>query len=66
MTVTCIRCNRDLESYVFTRLRLSSDESERAHVMLECSACGHVEFLSRTSPLLSRLQAAPTFVGDGD
>ena len=66
MNVTCIRCNRELESYVFTRLRLSSDQPGSAHVMLECPACGHVEFLSRTSPLLSNLQATPTFAGDGD
>jgi hypothetical protein len=37
-----------------------------SYVMLECSRCGHVEFLSGKSPLLSELQPIPTFVGDGD
>ncbi len=64
--VECERCHRGLEEYSFTRLPLAPYGAGDGHVMLECPKCGHVEFLSRTSPLLGQLQAITTYVGDGD
>lgn len=66
MTVRCIRCNAEIEEYIFTRLNVLPYGVRQAPVMLECSKCGHVEFLSATSPLLAELQAAPVYAGDGD
>jgi hypothetical protein len=66
MKVTCLRCNTEIEEYLFTRLNFLPYGVGHAHVMLECDKCGHVEFLSRTSPLLEKLEATPTFAGDGD
>ncbi len=64
--VECVRCHRELEEYSFTRLPLAPYGAGEGHVMLECPKCGHVEFLSRTSPLLGQLHAIATYVGDGD
>ena len=64
--VECVRCHHELEEYSFARLPLQPYGSGDGHVMLECPKCGHVEFLSRTSPLVGQLQAIPTYVGDGD
>jgi len=65
-SVQCVRCHHGLEEYSFTRLPLLPYGAGDGHVMLECPKCGHVEFLSRTSPLVAKLQAIPTYVGDGD
>ncbi len=65
-SVECVRCHHGLEEYSFARLPLLSYGMGDGHVMLECPKCGHVEFLSRTSPLVGQLQAIPTYVGDGD
>jgi hypothetical protein len=65
-SVQCVRCHHGLEEYLFTRLPILPHEAGEGHVMLECPKCGHVEFLSRTSPLVGKLQAIPTYVGDGD
>jgi hypothetical protein len=62
--VQCLRCQTELESYAFTKLTLQTYSS--GNVVLECSKCGHIELLSQTSPLLRRLNAKPTAVGDGD
>ena len=66
MTVNCIRCHQKLEDYLFTGLKFVPEGMGHGIVMLECPKCGHLEFLSRTSPLLVELQARPTFSGDGD
>jgi hypothetical protein len=66
MTVTCLRCHGEIEKYLFTGLSFLPYGGGRAHVMIECHSCGHVEFLSRGSPLLAKLQAIPTYAGDGD
>ena len=66
MKVTCLRCQTEIEEYLFMRLNFQPYGAGHAHVMLECSRCGHVEFLSRTSPLLANLQAVATYAGDGD
>jgi hypothetical protein len=66
MKVKCLRCQVEIEEYQFMRLNFQPYGTGHAHVMLECSQCGHVEFLARTSPLLASLQAVPTYAGDGD
>jgi hypothetical protein len=66
MSVSCLRCDHKLEEYLFTRLDFLPHGVGHGYVMLECPGCGHVEFLSGKSPLLSELQPMATFVGDGD
>lgn len=34
--------------------------------MVVCPKCGHVEFLSKDSPLLSDLEPIASDIGDGD
>jgi hypothetical protein len=64
--VQCLRCKRELDSYVFTKLTFLPYGTQSGNVMLECPKCGHLEFLSQNSPLLQRLKASPVAVGDGD
>jgi DNA-directed RNA polymerase subunit RPC12/RpoP len=64
--VQCLRCKRELESYIFTKLNFLPYGRQSGTVMLECPKCGHLEFLSQHSPLLQRLKANPAAVGDGD
>jgi hypothetical protein len=66
MSLDCLRCHSPLEEYLFTRLSFLPPDVAHKHVMLECPKCGHVEFLSRTSPLIEQMRAMPTFAGDGD
>lgn len=40
--------------------------SGHAHVMVECTKCGHVEFLSESSPLLIDMKGNAVYDGDGD
>lgn len=64
--VECVRCHHELQEYSFARLPLHPYGGVDGHVMLECPKCGHVEFLASSSPLVAKLQALPTYVGDGD
>ena len=64
--VECVRCHYGLEEYSFARLPLQSYGAGDGHIMLECPRCGHIEFLSSTSPLVAKLQATSTYVGDDD
>ncbi len=64
--VQCLRCHAELDSYVFTKLSFAPYSNSAGNVVLECSRCGHIEFMSQSSPLLSRLNAKPLAVGDGD
>ena len=64
--VQCLRCKRELDSYVFTKLTFLPYGTQSGNVKLECPKCGHLEFLSQNSPLLQRLKASPVAVGDGD
>lgn len=66
MKIKCLRCQNEIQEYLFMRLNFQPYGAGHAHVMLECSQCGHVEFLSRSSPLLVNLQAVATYAGDGD
>jgi hypothetical protein len=64
--VQCLRCNNEIDSYVFTKFTFLPYGSAGGNVVLECPKCGHIEFLSQNSPLLRRLNAKPVAVGDGD
>jgi RNase P subunit RPR2 len=66
MKTLCLRCGTELREYKFTRMTFMPYGYGHAHVMLECSTCGHVEFLSGQSPLLKDLSAVRTYAGDGD
>jgi hypothetical protein len=64
--VPCLRCQHEIDSYVFTKFNPLPYGTPSGNVMLECPKCGHLEFLSQNSPLLHRLKANPVAVGDGD
>jgi len=64
--VQCLRCKHEIDSYVFTKLTFLPYGTQGGNVVLECPNCGHLEFLSQSSPLLHRLNANPVAVGDGD
>jgi hypothetical protein len=64
--VECLRCRHEIDSYVFTNFTFLPYGTPHGNVMLECSKCGHLEFLSQNSPLLHRLRANLVAVGDGD
>ena len=65
-TVSCLRCNAELTEYRPTRFTFLPYGISRAHAMLVCPKCGHVEFLSKDSPLLSDLEAIAHDGGDDD
>jgi hypothetical protein len=62
--VQCLRCRGPIDSYVFTKLAFGPYSA--GNVVLECPHCGHIEFMSQSSPLLRKLNAKPLAVGDGD
>jgi hypothetical protein len=64
--VSCLRCHNEIESYVFTKFAFGPYTSTAGNVVLECSHCGHIEWMSQNSPLLRRLNAKNVAVGDGD
>jgi hypothetical protein len=66
LTVSCLRCNTELTDYRPTRFTFLPYGISRAHAMLVCPKCGHVEFLSTESPLLSELEAIASDGGDDD
>ena len=66
LTVSCLRCNTELTDYRPTRFTFLPYGISRAHAMLVCPKCGHVEFLSKESPLLHELEAIPSDGGDDD
>jgi hypothetical protein len=66
MQIVCLRCNAGLEKYSVTNLTFQAYGTGHSHAILECPGCGHVEFLARTSPMLSALEIIPSFAGDGD
>jgi uncharacterized protein YbaR (Trm112 family) len=65
-TVSCLRCNTELTDYRPTRFTFLPYGISRAHGMLVCPKCGHVEFLSKESPLLLELEAIASDGGDDD
>jgi len=66
MKITCLRCNAELKSYLMTQLSFLPYDVSHSHAMLECHQCGHLEFLSKNSPMLKELEMIPSLVGDGD
>lgn len=66
LTVSCLRCNSELTDYRPTRFTFLPYGISRAHAMLVCPKCGHVEFLSKESPLLNELEAIASDGGDDD
>jgi RNase P subunit RPR2 len=65
-SISCLRCNTELTDYRPTRFTFLPYGISRAHAMLVCPKCGHVEFLSKDSPLLNDLEAIASDGGDDD
>jgi hypothetical protein len=63
-TVCCLRCEENLKRYHLTRLSLVPGNT--GHAILSCPRCGHVEFVSDSSPLLQNLELISADTGDGD
>lgn len=63
-TVCCLRCEQRLERYQLMRTSLAPGSS--GHAILSCPRCGHVEFVSESSPLLQSLELVAVDTGDGD
>ena len=66
MKLTCLRCSAEILGYLVMRLSFLPYGAGHSQVMVECHKCGHIEFMSRNSPLLAGMQATPTYAGDGD
>lgn len=62
----CLRCHAELTEYRPTRFTFLPYGISRAHAMVVCPKCGHVEFLSKDSPLLTGLEAIASDGGDDD
>ena len=62
-TVCCLRCEQQLQRYQLMRARIAPGVG---HAMLSCPKCGHVEFMTETSPLLQNLELIAVDTGDGD
>ena len=62
--VCCLRCEQKLERYQLMRAALTPAGS--AYAMLSCPKCGHVEFVTESSPLLHHLELLAVDTGDGD
>jgi len=63
-TVCCLRCEQKLQRYQLMRVNLTPGNSGLA--TLSCPRCGHVEFVSDSSPLLQNLELISVDAGDGD
>jgi RNase P subunit RPR2 len=63
-TVCCLRCEQRLDRYQL--MRLSLVPGTPGHAILSCPKCGHVEFVSESSPLLQSLELISVDTGDGD
>jgi RNase P subunit RPR2 len=62
--VCCLRCEQTLKRYQLMRASLVPGNT--GHAMLSCPRCGHVEFVSESSPLLQNLELITVDTGDGD
>jgi RNase P subunit RPR2 len=65
-SVCCLRCEQKLERYQLMRVRLAPNGHGPGYAILGCPKCGHVEFVSDTSPLLQGLELVSVDAGDGD
>ena len=64
--VCCLRCEQKLERYQLMRISLAPNSQAPAYAILSCPKCGHVEFVSDSSPLLQGLELVSVDAGDGD
>ena len=64
--VCCLRCEQKVERYQLMRLRLAPNSNGPGYAILACPKCGHVEFVTETSPLLQSLELVSVDAGDGD
>jgi hypothetical protein len=64
--VSCLRCNAEITEYRLMRFTFLPYGISRGHAMLVCPKCGHVEFVSKNSPLLRDLQAIESNASDDD
>ena len=66
-TVCCLRCEQKLDRYQLMRVSLvPNGHGGHGHAILSCPKCGHVEFVSESSPLLHSLEMISVDTGDGD
>lgn len=65
-TVCCLRCEQKLDRYQLMRVSLVPNGHGHGHAILSCPKCGHVEFVSESSPLLHSLEMISIDTGDGD
>jgi RNase P subunit RPR2 len=64
--VCCLRCEQKLDRYQLMRVSLVPHGHGHGHAILSCPKCGHVEFVSESSPLLQSLELINIDTGDGD
>jgi RNase P subunit RPR2 len=64
--VRCLRCEQKLDRYQLMRVSLVPNGHGHGHAVLSCPKCGHVEFVSESSPLLQSLELINVDTGDGD
>ena len=62
----CLRCNTELRDYRLLRFSFLPYGVPRQNAMLVCPSCGHIEFVTKESPLLKDLDARPSAGGDDD
>jgi RNase P subunit RPR2 len=62
-TVCCLRCEQQLRRYQLMRPSIAP---ATGHAILTCARCGHIEFVSDSSPLLQHLELISADTGDGD
>lgn len=64
--IACLRCQAELTEYRPTRFTFLPYGVSRAHAMVVCPKCGHVEFFAKESPLLRQLEPIASEGGDDD
>lgn len=64
--VCCLRCEQKLKRYQLMRVSLAPNGQGPGYAILCCPKCGHVEFVSDSSPLLQSLELVSVDAGDGD
>jgi hypothetical protein len=64
--VCCLRCEQKLDRYQLMRVSLVPHGHGHGHAILSCPKCGHVEFVSESSPMLQSLELINVDTGDGD
>jgi hypothetical protein len=62
----CLRCNTELRDYRLLRFNFLPYGMSRLNAMLVCPSCGHIEFVTKDSPLLKNLDAMANAGGDDD